>query len=176
MQQLGVVSAKRFAMDAYLITHVVPKVLFSTAFSEQVKAVGEHLPEIPTKIRLVRKRNWGTDWSLSITPLFECDLDLIFPGKHPEVEACLSGPRVAQAYMESHYIEALGWTREAAEERMQKTTLLLDANPEELFSEVRCVPSTGKLVITDGYHRAGVRKALGFSTHNVMVTEKIHRT
>ena len=169
-------SSQRFLMDLHLKVRLLPKVVFSAHFVEQFKAVHEYHPEIRRRPRLVAHRNWGTDWSLAITPVFRCSIDSVFPGHHPEVEACLAGEQAARKYLESQYIESLGWSREKAENRIQKTMLLLETPPEELFSEVKILPDSGKFVITDGHHRAGVRRALGFSTHNVMVTIKIHRS
>jgi hypothetical protein len=114
-------------MDLHLKVRLLPKVLFSAHFVEQFKAVHEYHPEIRRRPRLVAPRNWGTDWSLAITPVFRWSIDSVFPGHHPEVEACLAGEQAARKYLESQYIESLGWSREKAENRIQKTMLLLEA-------------------------------------------------
>jgi hypothetical protein len=165
---------ERFRADLYLFVGLVPKVLLSNRFRVQLDRHKRLHPEIPIRMRLTRRRNWGTEWSIALSPVFSVPIGEVFPQSHPEVEACLAGRSAAWTYAEQYYVRELGWTVHEALVRVNKTFALLEAPPGSLYSEIR-INSAGKFVITDGYHRAGISKALGLETHRVRLTVKVYR-
>lgn len=120
---------------------------------------------------MLRYRNWGADISLALTEKFSVQLDLVFPGVHPELEACARGGRVADSYYKNwQTLAGLGDT--FITERRQRTEQLLKQSPQDLFSEVQ-IAASGELKIRDGHHRAGLARLHGLKNHNVVVTVKV---
>lgn len=173
-------SAKRFVSRLvgqkvlrffYLYLVMIPRVLFSEELRQQVSRQRQYFPEVKTKIRLIRNRNWGKDYSIAITPRLSVPIDDVLPSDHPEILAFLSGEPAISRLMDE--LAERGYSPDYLNARRELTPKLLRADLSELYSEAS-IQEDGRLKIHDGHHRAGVARALGDGYHNVVVSIKVN--
>ena len=155
----------------YLGFFLAPRTLLSQELREQVNRKNTYFPEVKTRIRLMRQRNWGQDFSIALTPKFRVPVNDVLPNDHPEIVAFLSGEPAISSLMNE--LARRGYSPEYLEARRNLTPKLLRANLSELFSEARILED-GRVEIHDGHHRAGVARALGDGHHNIVLSLKVN--
>jgi hypothetical protein len=132
------------------------------------------LPGVPTKIGVMRQRDWGTVVSIALTPLFSVPIQSVVNEVGPEVGACLAGKETREQFFGLLASQG-GWSEERAEERERKTMALLASDPKDFFSEAR-IEESGRLRISDGHHRAAIALARGLTHYSLVMTVKVHLT
>lgn len=165
--------ALKFKREIYLWLVATPRAFFSRALRDQLRLKSLFLPGIPTKIGVMRQRDWGTGVSIYLTPPFSVPLRSVIDGLGPEITACLGGKESREEYFGRLVSE--GWSKERAKDRERKTMVLLGSDAQDFFSEAR-LEQTGELRITDGYHRASVALAQRLENYRLVLSVKVHLT
>ena len=163
----------RFVRLLFLYLVMVPRTFFSPRFREQLARKKLYFPHVKTKIRLIRTRNWGQDFSVTISPRIRVLIDDVLPNDHPEIVAFLAGEPAIEKLLKEQ--AELGVSAEYLNRRRELTPKLLSADLSELFSEA-VIDQSGRIRIHDGHHRAGVARALGDGYHNIIFSTKVNFT
>lgn len=152
----------------FLFLMLLPRVLLGLELREQIRNLTRAFPETQLRLSIIRLRNWGQDYSLAVSDVFEVPIDQVVRTPHPEIRACLQGGVAEEQYF-SNLVTEHGWSPRSAKTRQEKTNLLLKQDPALFLSEIQ-VQSDGSVKVHDGSHRAAIRKELGFRTARVQVT------
>lgn len=166
-------SVLRVKREIYLWLVATPRAFVSRELRDQLRLKSLFLPGIPTKIGVMRQRDWGTGVSIYLTPRFSVPLSGLVDELHPEIKACLAGKESREEYFGRLVSE--GWSKERAKEREKKTMALLGSDAQDFFSEAN-LEQSGELRITDGHHRAGIAFAQGLENYRLVLSVKVHLT
>ena len=147
---------------------LAPEMRKSAEAARQVLLLGRTLPHVRRISRVVWRRDWGVNASLALTPILEVPVEDVVRGEHSEIEAWMRGEDDAMSYYRNLVLGG-DWSEQDANKRREKTARLMAADPQTFVSEANLVLE-GQLMLHDGYHRAAIRKAKGFTTARIQVT------